>query len=157
MICASGARTHDHVDPCHVACHGLDSCRPRGSYCKYYQNPPVCQGLYYTDASKSALCTWAVDSACREAFPVTCPGFHPTITTKYPTETTRSTESTGSSATTDTPHTHGESSSSGEGTYIAEYNDSSPNPITVAVAEGPLTTGSPDNGLVVIEIGTGTE
>lgn len=64
-------------DNCQAICDGNASCatdpHAHGSYCKSWQNPQVCFGLYFTDDSRTATCFQPVDGeACPETIPVTC-------------------------------------------------------------------------------------
>ena len=62
---------------CEDMCAEVESCatsiHAQGSYCKDWQNPKVCFGLYYTDDTFSTICYQPNDSKCRESYPVACP------------------------------------------------------------------------------------
>ncbi len=67
----------EHVEPvCENICASLDSCvndpHGHGSYCKDWQDPQVCFGLYHTDASRTAYCFQPNEEGCPEEFPVAC-------------------------------------------------------------------------------------
>lgn len=61
---------------CEDVCAEVESCvtskKAQNSYCKYWQNPPVCFGLYFTDATYSKVCYQPNDPDCKEAYPVIC-------------------------------------------------------------------------------------
>ena len=64
-------------DVCQGFCNNVVSCiteeHEHGSYCKSWQDPPVCFGLYWTDESQTAMCFEpSEDGACSENIPVTC-------------------------------------------------------------------------------------
>lgn len=58
----------NHVGECITDPHEF------GSYCKDTQNPKVCFGLYFTDASRTSICFQPNNGKCPESFPVPCPG-----------------------------------------------------------------------------------
>ena len=63
---------------CQSLCDGVADCREdphaHGSYCKTWQTPQVCFGLYWTDASESDMCFQPnASGACPENNPVRCP------------------------------------------------------------------------------------
>ena len=62
---------------CQTLCSSLDECandpHAHGSYCKTWNEPNVCFGLYYTDETRTSLCFQPNNSACPERFPVECP------------------------------------------------------------------------------------
>jgi hypothetical protein len=65
------------VDNCQDVCNNTPGCindpHAHGSYCKDWQDPQVCFGLYYTDASRTATCFQPSEfDACPEEFPVEC-------------------------------------------------------------------------------------
>ena len=65
------------TDVCQEHCVNTASClneeHEHGSYCKSWQNPPVCFGLYWTDESQTTMCFEpSEDGACGEAIPVLC-------------------------------------------------------------------------------------
>jgi len=64
-------------DVCQDHCVNTPTClneeHQHGSYCKSWQNPPVCFGLYWIDSSRTQMCFEpAEDGACGEAIPVEC-------------------------------------------------------------------------------------
>jgi hypothetical protein len=69
---------HVHAqDICQDHCANTTSCiseeHEHGSYCKTWQDPPVCFGLYWTDDSQTTMCFQPAEgSACPETNPVTC-------------------------------------------------------------------------------------
>jgi hypothetical protein len=65
------------VNVCEVTCASTEGClndpHAHGSYCKKWQDPPVCFGLYYMDSSRTETCFQPTDGdACPETLPVTC-------------------------------------------------------------------------------------
>jgi len=66
------------AETCQSFCDRLDGCKAGdhtyGSYCKSYQDPEVCFGLYWLDETETAMC-FQPDSlgACPETRPVRCP------------------------------------------------------------------------------------
>ena len=64
------------ADVCQDLCVNTTSCisedHEHGSYCKSWQSPPVCFGLYFTDASQTTMCFLPNDPTCPESFPVEC-------------------------------------------------------------------------------------
>ena len=88
------------VDSCQDLCNSVASCaqdpRSHGSYCKSWQNPPVCFGLY---TQSSGFCFAPNDITCSEAQPVLC---SEVTTTESPsTETTTESPSTMSESPTE--------------------------------------------------------
>ena len=64
-------------DMCQDLCNVTPNCNSEehahGSYCKSWQTPQVCFGLYYTDASNTAICFEPKDlTNCSESTPVPC-------------------------------------------------------------------------------------
>lgn len=63
---------------CRKLCSGIRECaanpKQQSSYCKDWQNPAVCFGIYFRDASRRSLCFAPNDPTCKEDFPVGC--FH---------------------------------------------------------------------------------
>lgn len=64
-------------DICQEHCVNTPTCiseeHEHGSYCKSWQDPPVCFGLYWTDDSQTAMCFEpSEDGSCPESLPVTC-------------------------------------------------------------------------------------
>lgn len=61
---------------CQDLCAVVDSCisskKAQNSYCKFWQNPPVCFGLYFTDATYTKVCYKPSDPGCPEKYPVIC-------------------------------------------------------------------------------------
>ena len=63
---------------CQEICDGVQSCVPKGSYCKFATDGNnVCFGLYFRDLAETTPC-FADDPTCPEAIPVRCPS-SPTI------------------------------------------------------------------------------
>ena len=94
---------------CESMCSSLDTCSSdkHSSYCKSWQSPSVCFGLYWRDDSKSSLCFQPNDSSCPETLPVECPAVQDSTidsTTVEPT-TASSTETSDATTTTETPAT----------------------------------------------------
>ena len=62
---------------CQSICQGLEECandpHAHGSYCKDWQSPQVCFGLFFTDASRSGICFQPNNEDCPEGIPVECP------------------------------------------------------------------------------------
>lgn len=62
---------------CQTLCDSLESCasdpNAKGSYCKTDESPQACFGLYYKDASLTAMCFLPNDAECSETYPVICP------------------------------------------------------------------------------------
>ena len=89
------------VDPCFAACLATPECRndPRAhfSYCKRWQNPATCFGLYIRpDTGALRYCFQPNDLSCLDRLyrPLTCTEFATlvpttTTTTRTPTTTTR--------------------------------------------------------------------
>ena len=69
--------THVFSHTCQEYCNDLPTCandpQAHGSYCKSWQNPPVCFGIYYVDASRSTKCFQPADPSCPGTIPVSCP------------------------------------------------------------------------------------
>ena len=87
------------VDPCFAACLATPECvndpRAHFSYCKRWQSPPTCFGLYIRpDTGALRYCFQPNDPRCLDRVyrPLTCEAFAtlvPTTTTRTPTTTTR--------------------------------------------------------------------
>ena len=62
---------------CQELCENLDLCandpQAHGSYCKTWNTPATCFGLFYRDDTLSEICFQPNDSSCPETLPVTCP------------------------------------------------------------------------------------
>jgi hypothetical protein len=71
-ISFSGAST---IATCQSYCDGLPECAQdphyHGSYCKSWQTPQVCFGLYHT--SDGGMCFQPNNPQCQESSPVFCP------------------------------------------------------------------------------------
>ena len=67
------------ADSCEDLCKKVDECAQcpmnHGSYCKSWETPNVCFGLYYTDETKTSMCFASNPhvSNCPETYPVPCP------------------------------------------------------------------------------------
>jgi hypothetical protein len=90
-------------DRCQAMCNDNLSCandpHAHGSYCKSWQNPSVCFGLYWTDATKTNTCFQPVDGeSCSEDFPVECAGEAPVATTAAPVDPTTTSAATTTAA-----------------------------------------------------------
>lgn len=60
-------------ETCQSYCESLEGCN-EGSYCKSYQNPPVCQGLFWVDEAETEMCSYGDSKGtCPENRPVKCP------------------------------------------------------------------------------------
>jgi hypothetical protein len=68
-----GCAHHHYVraEDCQEVCTSLASCS-KGSYCKDWQSPSVCFGLYYRDASQADVCYVIDDETCPHDYPVNC-------------------------------------------------------------------------------------
>jgi hypothetical protein len=67
---------------CQSYCHDLAECKQdphhHGSYCKSWQKPDVCFGLYWTDETETSMCFYPNNKDCPEKRPVRCPKPEPT-------------------------------------------------------------------------------
>jgi hypothetical protein len=71
-------------DNCQNICESTEGCMSIGSYCKTWQDEPVCFGLYYKDSGKTRTCFFPNDSSCPQSLPVSCAA---TLTTAVSTTT----------------------------------------------------------------------
>lgn len=66
-----------HGTSCEAFCDDVPECRndpqAQGSYCKSWQNPEVCFGLYWTDERHTDMCFFPNDYTCPQNIPVECP------------------------------------------------------------------------------------
>ena len=64
-----------YPDICSLVCQFFGDCREdpnaHGSYCKYWQEPPVCFGFYFRE--NGSLCYQPNDPTCPEELPARCP------------------------------------------------------------------------------------
>ena len=62
---------------CQELCDNLESCkndpRAHGSYCKTWNEPQTCFGLFFRDEERSTMCFQPNDSTCPQSRPVSCP------------------------------------------------------------------------------------
>ncbi len=62
---------------CQGLCDSLETCAKdptaRGSYCKTWNTPHTCSGLFYKDDSLSTMCFQPNEASCPESHPVECP------------------------------------------------------------------------------------
>ena len=65
-------------DICERVCNEVETCRNEphrhSSYCKTWQRPPVCFGLYWTDTLRSSVCFELDELECPKALPIECDG-----------------------------------------------------------------------------------
>ena len=75
---------------CSQLCESLPSCvndpQMHSSYCKNWQDPPVCFGMYWTDDSKTSACFYPNDEACPQPLPIAC--VSSATTTSIPVDST---------------------------------------------------------------------
>lgn len=57
---------------CQVTASCKDDSSSHGTYCKEWQDGPVCFGLYWLSSNSTAACFQPNDSLCREDIPVRC-------------------------------------------------------------------------------------
>ena len=77
LFAAAVVQSSVSQDICQEHCVNTPSCineeHEHGSYCKSWQDPSVCFGLYWTDETKTTMCFEpSEDGACSENTPVTC-------------------------------------------------------------------------------------
>jgi hypothetical protein len=88
------------TDHCQAICDATPTCKndphAHGSYCKSWQQYPVCFGLYFTDSTRTTTCFQPNDPSCPETFPVNCASVPGTTVAPATTEeaTTTTEEST---------------------------------------------------------------
>ena len=96
---------------CRRLCDATPSCKGdphhHGSYCKHWQTPPVCFGLYFTDRSRRHVCFSPNDKSCPQNRPVRCsdrprPSERPTTFRSTFRSSSTTTTSTTTSSTTST-------------------------------------------------------
>jgi hypothetical protein len=75
-VLATTAVATTSVDPCLGYCDATGACASgvQSSYCKYWQNPPTCFGLYLLPNAVSTYCYEPNDTSCNDAQlqPITC-------------------------------------------------------------------------------------
>ena len=69
--------TWSHGTTCQALCDHVSECEndphAQGSYCKSWQNPQVCFGLFWTDDLRTDMCFFPNDETCPQDIPVECP------------------------------------------------------------------------------------
>jgi hypothetical protein len=77
LISASSFLASVSASTCQALCTSLSECATdpysHGSYCKTWQDPQVCFGLYWTDETQTTMCFQPNNVDCREDLPVACP------------------------------------------------------------------------------------